>query len=78
MIEESPMRVPGRAPRATRSQVCPRCGYEIEGGYSGPKRCPECGTRLAESPSLSFKEKVKSSVPEPSQRLMDEILDDSE
>jgi predicted amidophosphoribosyltransferase len=78
MISESPMRIPGRLPRASQSQVCPRCGYEIDDSNSGRKRCPECGTHLEESPSLSFKAKVRSSVPESSQRLMDEILDDSE
>jgi ssDNA-binding Zn-finger/Zn-ribbon topoisomerase 1 len=78
MIEESPMRIPGRSRRAIRGQACPRCGYETYDSVSGLRRCPECGTDLEESPSLSFKEKVKSSVPEPSQRLMDEILEDSE
>lgn len=78
MIEESPMRTPGRALRASRSEVCPRCGCEIDDGHSGRKVCPDCGADLEESPSLSFKEKVRSSVPEPSRRLMDEILDDTE
>jgi len=40
--------------------------------------CPKCGTDLEQAPAPSFRDKVRSSVPEPSQRLMDEILDDDQ
>ena len=72
----SPMRVPGRVPQTRRSQICPRCGYEKSASLRG--MCPKCGADLEENPAPSFREKVRSSVPEPSQRLMDEILDDDQ
>jgi ribosomal protein S27AE len=74
----SPMRVPGRRPVARSNQACPGCGYEITAAVSGRLMCPKCGTDLEQAPAPSFRDKVRSSVPEPSQRLMDEILDDDQ
>jgi ribosomal protein L37AE/L43A len=71
--------LPGRGPRPRLDLECPRCGNEMHIRLSsGEGRCPKCGLVLDESRARSFTQKVRSSVPEPSQRLMDEILDDDD
>jgi hypothetical protein len=54
--------------------VCPD-GHET---YEWPRdgRCSVCGAPLEESRVPSFRQKVRSRVSEPSQQVMDEILDD--
>jgi len=77
-LTDSPM----RPPRAVRSEPNPErrnwaClnGHETYEWASGGQ-CPVCGAPLEESLAPSFKQKVRSRVPEPSQRLMDEVLED--
>lgn len=70
----SPM-MPGESSSANLVWLCPN-GHETYERSRG--RCLECGAVLEESRAPSFKQKVRSSVPEPSQRLMDEMLDDGE
>lgn len=75
----SPMRSPGNSMRGEpnpekRNWVCPN-GHETYEWTRGGQ-CHECGASLEESRAPSFRQKVRSRVPEPSQRLMDEILDD--
>ena len=58
-----------------RSLVCPE-GHEVY-EVARDRRCPVCGAFLKENPvPSSFRQKVRSRVPEPSQHTMDQILAD--
>ncbi len=63
-----------RAPEK-RTWVCPDGHETYELTRDG--QCSVCGAPLEENRGPSFRQKVRSRVPEPSQQLMDEMLDNT-